>query len=31
VTGNTTPSRGLRLFQGFTVKFYNGKIRLYQQ
>lgn len=30
-TGNTTATRSMRLFGGFTLKFYNGRVRLYQQ
>lgn len=31
VTGNTTTSRNMRLFEGFTIKFLNGRIILNQQ
>ncbi len=31
VTGNSTASRNMRLFEGFTIKFLNGRIILNQQ
>lgn len=30
-TGNATPTRTMRLFQGYSVRFYNGGMVLYQQ
>lgn len=30
-TGNDTPARTMRLFEGTTLKFYNGAIRIYEQ
>lgn len=31
VTGNSTATRNMRLFEGFTIKFFNGTIILHQQ
>jgi hypothetical protein len=30
-TGNATPTRQIRLFEGSSIKFYNGRVKLFQQ